>query len=145
MQILFFMIMLSLLQGVEYAEQSERWETDSQAGIAAAREESNILQSTLQELASCIIEDTENTARLIGSYKFDRDLGDEDDSDVELSASTPAIKSKSNRRSGSPSRMARMRSMSPVRARSPAHTDYSISAAQSALKKRLLQVQVGFL
>ena len=66
----------------------------------------------------------------------------EDNSENELSFSLPSPHQRNGRRSTSPSRAARMRSMSPVRSRSPALVDSTVSAAQSALKKRQLQIQV---
>lgn len=136
--------MKSIIQGAELVEQSDKWENDSQASVVAIREEADILQNTLQELANCIIDDTENTARMLNTTfgsKLDRSNMDDEESDNELSFSSPT-RSRKSRQSTSPSRMARMRSMSPVRARSPAVADSVISAAQSALKKRQLQLQV---
>ena len=46
------------------------------------------------------------------------------------------------RRSPSPSRAAQMRSLSPVRGRSPAVADNTLAMVQSAIHKRGLQVQV---
>ena len=57
---------------------------------------------------------------------------------VELFEETPTIA----RRSPSPSRTAQMRSLSPVRGRSPAVADNTLAMVQSAIHKRGLQVQV---
>ena len=148
------------IQGVEFAEQTEKYEEDSEAGLASMREEMEILQNTLHEMANCVIEETDNTATILGdhsnnmrspskldlsSMEYDGDTfnedGDVDDFSLNSNSSFARLK-QGGRRSTSPSRMARMRSMSPVRARSPAVADSAISMAQSALKKRQLQIQV---
>ena len=128
-----------------FNEQSEQWETETEASMAAIREEADILHNTLRELASCIIEDTENAAQLIGTSigsKIER--GEEFDEETDNIMSTPIGRARSPfGRNKSPSRMGRMRSVSPVRSRSPAVADSAISAAQAALKKRNLQLQVS--
>lgn len=145
------------LKGVEFSEQSERWEEDSEGGMNALREEIEILQNTIHELATCIVEDTDNTTTVLASLhpslhkspskvelsSLNYDEEDHDDHNISLSPTNSFERSKRPPRSGSPSRMARMRSMSPVRARSPAVADSAVSMAQSALKKRQLQVQVS--
>ena len=154
-------------QGIEFAEQSEKYEEDSEAGIASIREEMEILQNTLREMANCVIEESDNTATILGEFAGNRgnpskvdmtsmEYDDEDtfnDGDVmddfssfnSANASSLISRNKQQgRRSTSPSRMARMRSMSPVRARSPAFADSAVSMAQSALKKRHLQIQVSY-
>lgn len=124
-----------------------------------------ILQNTLREMANCVIEETDNTAAMLSggdhsirspskldlsSMEYDNDTldegGDIDDFNS-MTSNSSFNRSKQGgmggaRRSTSPSRMARMRSMSPVRARSPAVADSVVSMAQSALKKRHLQIQV---
>lgn len=57
---------------------------------------------------------------------------------IELFEETPTIA----RRSPSPSRTAQLRSLSPVRGRSPAVADNTLAMVQSAIHKRGLQVQV---
>ena len=130
-----------------------------------------ILQNTLREMANCVIEETDNTSAMLAggdrsirspskldlsSMEYDNgdtfdENGDMDDFNSMTSNSSFNRSGKqgsmggSGRRSTSPSRMARMRSMSPVRARSPAVADSAVSMAKSALKKRQLQIQVCFL
>ena len=134
--------------------------------MASLREEMEILQNTLREMANCVIEETDNTATMLSggdhsirspskldlsSMEYDNDTLDEggDIDDFNSMASNSSLNRSGKlggggggRRSTSPSRMARMRSMSPVRARSPAVADSAVSMAQSALKKRHLQIQV---
>ena len=128
-------------------------------------------QNTLREMANCVIEETDNTAAMLvggdhsirspskldlSSMEYDNgdtfdENGDMDDINSMTSNSSFNRSGKQGsmgsggRRSTSPSRMARMRSMSPVRARSPAVADSAVSMAKSALKKRQLQIQVCFL
>lgn len=135
-------------KGVEFSEKSERWEEDSEAGMNALREEIDILQNTIQELATCIVDDTDNTATVLGNEfgpsKFELSSLDFEDEDHDISLSPNSFpKARRTPRSGSPSRMAKARSMSPVRARSPAVADSAVSMAQSALKKRQLQLHVS--
>ena len=58
----------------------------------------------------------------------------DDDNEVERVQSRP--RTPDRRSAKSPSRAARMRSMSPARSRSPALTEPTVSSAQAALKRR---------
>ena len=131
------------------AEQSEKWESESQASILAAKEEADVLHTTLREVANSVIRDTENTAKMVGSPTGDKMGEVEDDVEDEVEepsyvTSTPYTRVASKNRSPSPSRAIRLRSLSPTRARTPAVADSAVSAVQAALKKRQLQVQVRF-
>ena len=130
------------------AEQNEKWESESQASILAAREEADVLHTTLREVANSVIRDTENTAKMVGSPTGDgmeEVEGDAEDGGEEPSylTSTPYTRIAPKNRSPSPSRAIRLRSLSPTRARTPAVADSAVSAVQAALKKRQLQVQVS--
>ena len=131
------------------AEQNEKWESESQASILAAKEEADVLHTTLREVANSVIRDTETTAKMVGSPTgggMEEVDGDADEVVEEPSylTSTPYTRVASKNRSPSPSRAIRLRSLSPTRARTPAVADSAVSAVQSALKKRQLQVQVRF-
>ncbi len=114
------------------------------------REEADVLHTTLREVANAVIHDTENTAKLVGSptgHAMDEVEEDPDESDYALTpaTSTPYTRITPKHRSPSPSRSIHLRSLSPTRARPPAGADSAVSAIQSALKKRQLQVQVCLL
>ena len=112
----------------------------------AVREEADVLHTTLREIANSVIKDTETTAKMVGSPTGDgmEEVDGEEVDEMEASylTSTPYTRVPSNKRSPSPSRAIRLRSLSPTRARTPAVADSAVSAVQSALKKRQLQVQV---
>ncbi|KAJ7382567.1 hypothetical protein OS493_034203 [Desmophyllum pertusum] len=57
------------INGLEngFARQSEEWETQSEASIAAMREEAEILQSTLREITFAVRTDADNTSKILGS------------------------------------------------------------------------------
>lgn len=136
-----------LLKESGIAEQTEKWETESQASILAVREEADVLHTTLREIANSVIRDTENTAKMVGSPTGDgmeevEDDGEGGHEEPSYITSTPYTRVTPKNRSPSPSRAIRLRSLSPTRARTPAVADSAVSAVQSALKKRQLQVQV---
>ena len=129
-------------------EQNEKWESESQASILAAKEEADVLHTTLREIANSVIRDTENTAKMVGSptgHGMDEveDVDEDSYQDPSYITSTPYTRITPKDRSPSPSRAIRLRSISPTRARTPAVADSAVSAVQSALKKRQLQVQVS--
>ncbi len=98
-------------------------------------------------MANAVIRDTESTAKLVGS-PTGKGMDEVEDAEVEETdfatpvTSTPYTRITPKNRSPSPSRAIRLRSLSPTRARTPAVSDSAVSAIQSALKKRQLQVQV---
>lgn len=118
-----------------FARQSEEWESASEAGIAAMREEAEILQNTLREITHAVRQDADTSSRLFGSPGPEIEVVDaslleaEDDWDT-------------SKRPISPSRAARVRSTSPTRARSPAHSDNALGMVHSAIRKKNMQVQV---
>lgn len=106
-----------------------------------------MLHTTLREIANSVIRDTENTAKMVGSPTGDgmEEVEEEEAyDDPSYLTSTPFTRTTSKNRSPSPSRAIRLRSLSPTRARTPAVADSAVSAVQSAMKKRQLQVQVIF-
>lgn len=118
--------------------------------MLAVREEADVLHTTLREMANAVIRDTETTAKLVGSPTGDGmdevEAADDEDTDFgTLLSSTPYTRITPKHRSPSPSRAIRLRSLSPTRARTPAVADSAVSAIQSALKKRQLQVQASLL
>ena len=119
---------------------TEHWENGNQIGLEALREEIEVLQSTLHELANCILEDADNTSSFLDSLLLKVDAENDIDNDVDSS-----LKVKDTVRSSSPSHHAKLRSRSPVRARSPAYIESLVAVAQSAIKKRHIQVQVRFI
>lgn len=119
-----------------FARQSEEWETQSEAGIAAMREEAEILQNTLLEITHAVKQDADNTSRLLGSP------GGPEIEVVDASMLEAEDDFGMSKRPISPSRAARMRSASPTRARSPATSDNALGLIHSAIHKKNLQVQV---
>ena len=106
-----------------------------------------MLHTTLREIANSVIRDTENTAKMVGSPTGDgmEEVEEEEAyDDPSYLTSTPFTRTTPKNRSPSPSRAIRLRSLSPTRARTPAVADSAVSAVQSAMKKRQLQVQVIF-
>lgn len=131
-----------LIQGMEHAEESEKWETDSQASMAAVREEADLHHQTLRELVNFVLDDAEATANILGlqskvGRRFDEAEEEAEDELLNKRASMTNLPM-----SKSPRQKVRMRSISPTRARSPAHSESALSAAKSAIKKRRLQIQV---
>lgn len=101
--------------------------------MAAVREEAEMLNNTLREVVFLVKQDTENTARQLGApggeiEDLTESMLEEEDSGI--------------RRSVSPSRGSRLRSVSPTRARSPAMADNAIATVNSCIHKRNLQLQV---
>jgi len=102
--------------------------------MAAVREEADMLNNTLREVVYLVKQDTENTARQLGGpggeiEDLTESMLEEEDSGI--------------RRSVSPSRASRLRSVSPTRARSPALADNAIATVNSCIHKRNLQLQVS--
>ena len=96
-------------------------------------------------MTNAVLQDTETTAKLVGSPTgadtFRVHEPDIEETDVSMLHSTPLTRTSPSRKSPSPSRASRMRAVSPTRGRSPAVAESTVSAVQSALKKRQLQVQ----
>ena len=131
-----------LIQGIEHEEESEKWENDSQASMAAAREEADLHHQTLRELVNFVLDDAEATANILGlQSKVDRSF-DEAEEEAEDGILNKRASMTNLPTSKSPRQKVRMRSISPTRARSPAHSESALSAAKSAIKKRRLQIQV---
>lgn len=91
-----------------------------------------MLNNTLRELVTVVRQDADSTARLLGSPGPDV----EDMTESMLEEEDAGV-----RRSVSPSRGSRLRSVSPTRARSPAMSDNVLATVQSCIHKRNLQVQ----
>lgn len=81
-------------------------------------------------------QDADSTSRLLGSPGVDEDLIEQVDAYFDEAAGPGE-----QIRSVSPSRAARLRSVSPTRSRTPAVQDNALAAVQSSVHKRNLQVQ----
>ena len=119
-----------------FAKQSEEWENQSEASLAAMREEAEILQSTLREITHAMKQDADTTSRLLGSPGGDIEV-------VDAGLLDSAEDDFLSKRPISPSRAARLRSSSPTRARSPAHSDNALATVHSAIQKKNMQVMVS--
>ena len=100
------------------------------------REEAEILQSTLREITHAVKQDADTTSRLLGSPGGDIEVVDAgllDSAEDEFLSKRPI----------SPSRAARLRSSSPTRSRSPAHSDNALATVHSAIQKKNMQVMVS--
>ncbi|XP_047137825.1 rootletin [Hydra vulgaris] len=122
--------------GIEYSETTENWKNDSQVNIEAMREEIEVLQSTLYELANCILEDADSTSSSLDYLLSKVEAEIDTDNDID-----PSSKVKDIVQSSSPLIHVKLRSKSPVRARSPAYIQSLVAGSQSAMKKRQLQLQ----
>ena len=119
-----------------FAKQSEEWENQSEASLAAMREEAEILQSTLREITHAVKQDADTTSRLLGSPGGDIEV-------VDAGMLDSAEDDFLSKRPISPSRAARLRSSSPTRSRSPAHSDNALATVHSAIQKKNMQVMVS--
>ena len=117
------------------AKQSEEWENQSEASLAAMREEAEILQSTLREITNAVRQDADSTSKLLGSPSGEIEV-------VDAGLLEGAEDDFFGKRPISPSRAARLRSSSPTRARSPAVSDNAIATVHSAIQKKNMQVMV---
>ena len=119
-----------------FARQSEEWENQSEASIAAMREEAEILHSTLREITHAVRQDADSTSKLLGSPGGDMieavDAGLLEGAEDDFLSKRPI----------SPSRAARLRSSSPTRSRSPAVSDNALATVHSAIQKKNIQVMV---
>lgn len=123
------------LQESGIAKQSEEWENQSEASLAAMREEAEILQSTLREITNAVRQDADSTSKLLGSPSGEIEV-------VDAGLLEGAEDDFFSKRPISPSRAARLRSSSPTRARSPAVSDNAIATVHSAIQKKNIQVMV---
>lgn len=123
------------LQENGFARQSEEWENQSEASLAAMREEAEILHSTLREITHAVRQDADNTSKLVGSPGGDIEV-------VDAGLLEGAEDDFLSKRPISPSRAARLRSTSPTRSRSPAVSDNALAQVHSAIQKKNIQVMV---
>lgn len=100
------------------------------------REEAEILQSTLREITHAVKQDADTTSRLLGSPGGDIEV-------VDAGLLDSAEDDFLSKRPISPSRAARLRSSSPTRSRSPAHSDNALATVHSAIQKKNMQVMVS--
>ena len=130
-------VSLFCIQESGFARQSEEWENQSEASLAAMREQAEILQSTLQEITHAVRQDADNTSKLLGSPGVDIievvDAGMLEGVEDDFISKRPI----------SPSRAARLRSSSPTRSRSPAMSDNALAQVHSAIQKKNIQVMVS--
>jgi len=118
-----------------FARQSEEWENQSEASLAAMREEAEILHSTLREITQAVRQDADTTSKLLGSPGVDIEV-------VDAGLLEGAEDDFLSKRPISPSRAARLRSSSPTRSRSPAVSDNALATVHSAIQKKNMQVMV---
>lgn len=100
------------------------------------REEAEILQSTLREITHAVKQDADTTSRLLGSPGGDIEV-------VDAGLLDSAEDDFLSKRPISPSRAARLRTSSPTRSRSPAHSDNALATVHSAIQKKNMQVMVS--
>lgn len=118
-----------------FARQSEEWENQSEASLAAMREEAEILHSTLKEITNAVRQDADSTSKLLGSPGGEIEVVDAgllEGVDDDFLSKRPI----------SPSRAARLRSSSPTRSRSPAVFDNALATVHSSIQKKNIQVMV---